>query len=419
MTLPTSFQHLNGKIFDNAALQSAMIQFGQLALSGMPLPDLMNQAVALISQAIIADAILIFELDAAGNSIVQHAGMGWRDGTFDGLSRTVEADSLERFTLTTDYPILVENLATEIRFNPSGWLLEHSVVSGISAPIGTVDKNLGVIEVFTRQSQIFSSEDGSFLQRVANILGLAFQRTRLEDENHELRKRLARAQSGHSDWDSYEIKNRLRESREKERLRLAQELHDVPIQDLYGLIYQMDDLKDYLKDHEGEQILNEHRQMLHRIVNNLRTICRDLRPPSLSPFGLEVAIRDHAEKLRDQNPHLTIHLQLVHDQQVLSDSLRLNLFRIYQQAISNVTRHAEATEAHVRFRWDDNTILLEVEDNGKGFDVPNSWVELVRQEHFGLVGLAERLESIRGKLEVVSAVGSGTLIRAIVPRDSL
>ena len=156
--------------------------------------------------------------------------------------------------------------------------------------------------------------------------------------------------------------------------------------------------------------------MLYRVVNNLRTICRELRPPSLSPFGLEVAIRDHAEKLRDQNPQLMIHMDLMRDQQVLSDSLRLNLFRIYQQAISNVIRHAEATEVHVRFRWDDNMILLEVEDNGKGFEVPNSWIELVRREHFGLVGLAERLESIRGKLEVVSAVGNGTLVRAIVPR---
>lgn len=419
MTLPTRFQNLNKKIFDEGD-RSAAIQLGQLALSGMPLPDLMKQAAVLIAQTIAADVVLICELNADGNSIAQHAGVGWNDGVLDQLSKNIEPDSLEQFTLKTAYPVVVGNLSAETRFNSSNFLLQHNVVSGLSVPIGVVNNLLGVIEVFSRQMQGFSSEDCFVVQRIGSILGLAIQRTRLEEENRDLRKQLAKAESvsqaSHSEWDSLEIKNRLRESREKERLRLAQELHDVPIQDLYGLIYQVDDLRDYLKDSEGEPILNEHTQMLYRIVNNLRTICRELRPPSLSPFGLEVAIRDHVEKLRDQNPHLTIHLQLMRDQQILSDSLRLNLFRVYQQAISNVIRHAEATEAHVRFRWDDNMILLEVEDNGKGFDVPNSWVELVRREHFGLVGLAERLESIRGKLEVVSAVGHGTLIRAIVPR---
>jgi two-component system sensor histidine kinase DegS len=104
------------------------------------------------------------------------------------------------------------------------------------------------------------------------------------------------------------------------------------------------------------------------------------------------------------------------DKQLLSDSLRLNLFRFYQQAISNVLRHSEAADVYIRFQWDEEIIILEIEDNGKGFIVPKSWVELVRKDHFGLVGLAERVEGIRGKLEIVSAPGEGTRIRAIVPR---
>jgi signal transduction histidine kinase len=418
MSLSTSFQNLNKKLFDDTEQQLALIQFGQLALS-TTLPEVMKQTVAVISQTMVADIIWVCELAADGNSIIQQAGISTIHESTDQNMKFIEVDSLESLTVSTSDPILVENLAGETRFNTSK-LLKQSITSGISLPIGTPEKTLGLIQVFARQPQSFSREDISFLQTLANLLGLAIQRARLEEEMRELKKQLAKAQSviqsGQSEWDSYEIKNRLRDSRENERLRLAQELHDVPIQDLYGLIYQVDDLRDYLKDSDGERILDEHTQMLQRIVNNLRTICRELRPPSLSPFGLEVAIRDHVEKLRDQNPQLNIQLLLMRDQQVLSDSLRLNLFRIYQQAISNVVRHSEATEAYIRFRWDDNMILLEVEDNGQGFEVPNSWVELVRREHFGLVGLAERLESIRGKLEVRSSLGHGTLVRAIVPR---
>ncbi len=424
MTLPTSFQNLNRKIFTEGQQQSAVIHLGQLALSDIALADLMTQAVTLIAQMLALEYILIWELDRNKKHVLLQAGTGWKEGSTDRLWKPLEPNSLEGFTLTSQYPITIGNLHEETRFNSSSLFLEHGILSGASIAIGTVEKHLGILEVFALQAQAFSEDDCLFLQSVATILGLVMDRRRTEAslvaENRELRKQLAKVQSvtqsGHLEQDHYEIKNRLSESREKERLRLAQELHDVPIQDLYGLIYQMDDLKDLLKDPDGERLLHEQTQMLYRVVNSLRTICRELRPPSLSPFGLEVAIRDHVEKLRDQNPHINIHLQLMRDQQILSDSLRLNLFRIYQQAINNVIRHSEATEVHIRFGWDEDTITLEVEDNGKGFDVPKSWVELVRQDHFGLVGLAERVESIRGKMEIVSAPGEGTLVRAIVPR---
>ncbi len=152
-------------------------------------------------------------------------------------------------------------------------------------------------------------------------------------------------------------------------------------------------------------------------MNSLRTTCRELRPPSLSPFGLEVAIRDHVEKFQDQNPGIQVHLELMQDKQVLSDSMRLSLFRIYQQAIQNVARHAQASDVYIRFLWDEQSVILEVEDNGMGFEVPKNWMELVREEHFGLLGIAERVESMRGKLEIVSALGNGTLVRAIAPNS--
>jgi signal transduction histidine kinase len=424
MTFPTSLQNLNRKISGGGQHLSAVVHLGQLAQSEAALAELMKQAAALIAQMLAVDYISIWELDPNQNYVTLQAGIGWNEGFTDNIPKPLEPNSLESFTLKSQYPITIENLREEIRFNTSNLSLEHGLVSCVSLPMGAMEEPLGLIEAFGRQPHVFSAEDCLFLQGVANILGLAIARQRakseLTAENDELRKQLASAQSvtrlGYFERDSYEIKRRLSESRERERLRLAQELHDLPIQDLYGLIYQVDELKDFMQDPDGQQILHEHNQMLNQVVNNLRTICRDLRPPSLSPFGLEVAIRDHVEKLREQNPELIVHLQLMHDQQILSDSLRLSLFRIYQQAINNIIHHAEATECHIRFSWDEETIILEVEDNGKGFEVPQSWVELVRKDHFGLVGLAEHAESIGGRLEVTSTLGDGTMVRAIVPR---
>jgi signal transduction histidine kinase len=264
-----------------------------------------------------------------------------------------------------------------------------------------------------------------FIQNIANLISLSIQDHHADAEwkiiQEDLRNKLAQLQNlTRLNWGTEldEVKRRLIESRERERLRLAQELHDVPIQDLYGLIYQLDELNEFIHDEEGKAILEEFHNTTNRIINTLRTMCGELRPPSLSPFGLEVAIRDHVEKFREQNPTIAVHMNLMRDQQVLSDSLRLSLFRIYQQAMANVASHANATEVFIRFQWDDDDITLEIEDNGIGFEFPQQWIELVRQERFGLMGVAERVESMHGRLEVISAPGDGTLINVRVPRHT-
>jgi signal transduction histidine kinase len=417
MTLSASFQKIDNKIFLKGEHQAAVAYLGQLALSDLSAPDFAAQAAVLMTQVLEVENSLVWELNQDGQSLTLLAGSGGIERhTFSRIP--LMTHSLEEKTLLFQDHILVEEFESDTRAGlPAA---DQGMINGVSVRIGTIEKPYGVIQVFSARGQFFSQDDIHFLHSVANLVGLSLHHVRCQSDpvsssTRKTSKTRSAIQSGYLEWDHYEIKNRLVESRERERLRLAQDLHDIPIQDLYGMIYQLDDLRDVLKDPEGEKVLDECDHTLHRVVNSLRTICRELRPPSLSPFGLEVAIRDHVEKFRDQNPEITVNLDLVQDKQALSDSMRLTLFRIYQQAILNVARHAQATEAHVRLHLDDKTVTLEVGDNGTGFDVPENWVELVREEHFGLLGIAERVESIRGKLEILSALGDGTLVRVIVP----
>jgi signal transduction histidine kinase len=423
MSTPTSLQKLNKNFYTDAEHQSALLHLGRLALSNLAPAELMKEAAELILQVLPVDYSMLWQLLDDGKHFLLMAVAGGKEVSVSRVQIPVDPHSLKGFTLTSPYPVIVENLHTETRFKTSSLGLNF-VSSGAGVLIGSMDRPYGAIEVFSSQVQSLTETDINFLQGVATLIGLVLQKIRTEEnlviENQLLRKELTRTQfmtpSGHLEWDRYEIKNRLIESREKERLHLAQDLHDIPIQDLYGLIYQLDELKDTVQEMDGGKILDEFKHTLYRVINSLRTICRELRPPSLSPFGLEVAIRDHVEKFCDQNPTVQVNLDLMPDKQFLSDSLRLSLFRIYQQAMHNVARHAEATEVHVRFQWDEEMIILEIEDNGKGFEVPQQWMELVKGDHFGLLGIAERVESIRGKLEIVSALGSGTLVRTLVPR---
>ena len=212
-----------------------------------------------------------------------------------------------------------------------------------------------------------------------------------------------------------EVQRQLVASGEKERLHLAQELHDEPLQDLYGLIYQFSFLEEALAGDERRKELEDVHTSLNHIVVTLRAICGELRPPTLTPFGLEGAIREHAEQFQHDHPDLKLELDLMFDGQTLPEHLRLTLFRIYQQAMSNVARHAQASNVTVRFRYDDVQAELEVEDDGLGFHVPARWVELVRQDHLGLAGAAERVELVNGHLQVASSPGKGTLFRVNIP----
>ena len=213
-----------------------------------------------------------------------------------------------------------------------------------------------------------------------------------------------------------EMQRRLLDHAENERLQLARELHDGPMQDLYGLTFQLDTIFANSQDGRDPETIRGVKDRILEVIQALRSISRELRPPSLAPYGLEKAIRSHVENLRAAHPELHISLYLDSDGQSLPEGVRMALFRIYQTAITNVLRHAQAQRAEVRFTMDPMHAQLEIQDNGRGFVLPNRWITLARQGHMGLVGAVERAEAAGGKLTVETQPGQGTLIKVVVPR---
>ncbi len=216
-----------------------------------------------------------------------------------------------------------------------------------------------------------------------------------------------------------EVRRRLIENVEAERLSLAQELHDDPIQNLYGIAYNLKALEDGLEDviagKPEQDALDSSKEIVQEVIHSLRSISGELRPPSLASYGLEKAILGHIEMLSQAHPELEISLDLAEDGQTLPERVRLTLYRIYQHSVSNVLRHAQAKRLSVRLEIDAEQVALEIEDDGCGFNLPSHWVALARGGHFGLVGTYERVKAIGGDLKINSAPGKGTLIRVVLP----
>ncbi len=217
-----------------------------------------------------------------------------------------------------------------------------------------------------------------------------------------------------------EVQHRLLDSLEAERLMLAQELHDGTIQELFSINFQLADVAADVEQYGNDELaqkIQDASAMTQSVIDGLRTISSGLRPPALTPFGLEQAIYSHMERFQGLHPQIEVNLELHPDGQLLEERIRLVLFRIYQNAVSNVARHAEAHHIWVKFNLDDHSACLEIRDDGKGFQLPARWVELARQGHLGLVGTSERVEAIGGELTIDSKPGEGTSIFVRVPQN--
>ena len=214
-----------------------------------------------------------------------------------------------------------------------------------------------------------------------------------------------------------ELQRRLINNVEAERLKLSQELHDGPMQDLYGLIYQLQSLRGSSEWEDSQDVLGSLQDTLLEVIQTLRATTGELRPPTLAPFGLERAIRSHCETFRQSQPDLEIRLRLAEDGQTLPEEVRLALFRIYQMALTNVARHAQANWVDIHLSLDAEAVMLEVKDDGRGFELPRRWLDLVRKGHYGLASASERAEAVGGRLLVESQPGAGTRLKVWVPRE--
>lgn len=198
---------------------------------------------------------------------------------------------------------------------------------------------------------------------------------------------------------------------------LSRQLHEGPLQDLIGMRLYLGFAVESVEDPETKQHIAFVQQTLQNVIDSIRSYCVDLRPPALNPFGLEKAIRAEGRRYQSQHPELNLTLQLDNDERRLAESLRIALYRIFQQALLNITEHAQATAATITLQVDANEVCLEIMDNGHGFSLPNNWIEFARNNKFGLFEAAQQALHIGGILQVKSTKGrkSGTLVRVTAP----
>ena len=212
-----------------------------------------------------------------------------------------------------------------------------------------------------------------------------------------------------------QLLERLISAQEEERRRLARELHDEIGQALSSIMLDLARAIDGLPPGEVEarERLSQSRAIAAQTLTELRKVIYDLRPEVLDQLGLIPAIRSYAKSHLEAR---SIRVQLIFRgvKGRLPSRTETTLFRVIQEAITNVIRHAQATSVTVRIALTDSLVTASVEDDGKGFEVDAAFA---MPESWGLRGIRERATAVGGKLSIDSRPGHGTTVRFEIPLE--
>jgi len=221
----------------------------------------------------------------------------------------------------------------------------------------------------------------------------------------------------HAQEQSRAYAEKLADGQELERKRIAHELHDDTIQSTVAITHSIDLAKSWVtSDSErATEMLHLARQQAVEVVTNLRNLIAGLRPPALEELGLIPALEMEVERVGN----LAVDLKVKGVQRRISESRELALFRSTQEALKNICKHSRADRVNITVEYFVEGITLRVEDDGIGFSPPSILGELALNNHYGLIGIQERISSLDGWIRVESEIHTGTTLTVYLPSEKI
>jgi signal transduction histidine kinase len=250
----------------------------------------------------------------------------------------------------------------------------------------------GVLAISTRELRQFLPQDLDTIQAIGNQIGLAIENARLYENLRFYLHEITRAQ-------------------ENERKRIARELHDETIQVLIALSRRLElltTMSDQLPA-PALQPLKSSQELIGNTLREMRRFIQDLRPPSLDHLGLVAALEGLVSDL-DQNGIKAELAVIGLERRLVPEDTELMLFRIAQEALSNVRRHSGASKVNLQAEFSSDQLRMQITDNGCGFNAPERMSDLVSSGRLGLIGMHERARTLGGVLTIRSKPDHGTTV---------
>jgi two-component system, NarL family, sensor kinase len=371
--------------------------------AGLDLGRMLQGVATLVTETTETDVCFVHLLDEKGRALRLHGATP----PFDGLVGQIElavGEGVSGWVAEHGEPVvIVDDKAADPRYRYIPALRGEEFTSMVSVPIVTPLGHLvGVLNVHTRARREFSGADVELLCSVAGLVAGAI-------ENARLHRRLAEREETLESFTE-----RIVEWQERESRRLAGEIHDGISQRIVSLFFHLSAAADAIAADPvlaAEQI-GRAQELAAAALDETRSAIAGLRPPVLDDLGLAASL----ESLGHSFPGLDVRVETADLR--MAGHVETAMYRTAQEALQNVVKHAGAQSVRIRLSAQRDRAVLEVSDDGGGFDpgTPRRTTGSgVSPAGLGLAGMRERAELLGGALELISAPGHGTTVRLAVP----
>ncbi len=364
-------------------------------------------------------------LDPAINAMhVKQASLLFPEsGTGDFKTRFIKRpdgdEPLPKLSLASDNPIVawLENEGKAFRQSlvdvlpqlKGLWEMERIAINALGVellcPIRSKGNLIGILALSEKQSgSPYTDEEADLLMTMANEAAVALENARMLDS---LRSQQLQVE---------QLLGQVVLAQEEERNRISIDLHDSVAQWLVAASYGMQAFRQSLPPEEAEKArieLSDMEQTVTRSLRELRRVVIGLRPPALDELGLTHALK---KSLDDYKTNGVIYRYTQAGEPYrLQSSTEITTYRVVQEALANVRKHANATRVNLKVEFKEDKLLVEIRDNGQGFNLSSTLDSAISVGHLGLLGMKQRIDMLGGEIYIKTSEGKGTTISVSLP----
>lgn len=372
------------------------------ASSGPGVEPLAAAAAGMITEATATDVCFVHVLDDSDRALTLAGATPPFDAEI-GKIRLPLGQGISGWVASHRQPVVISHdKESDPRYKPFESLRGRDFTSMVSVPMETGPGGLvGVLNVHTVERREFTPRDVELLLVIGRLIAGALHQARLH-------RQLVARERAHENFVEQVI-----QAQEIERRRLAGDIHDGISQRLVTLSYRLDAAARAVEPQAVAEQLAAARELVALTLQEARAAISGLRPPVLDDLGLSGGLASLARSI----PRIPIDVDLAETR--VPDHIELALYRIAQECLQNVVKHAEADRARLTFAVDDGVARLEIVDDGKGFDTFEHPLGSDEMGGYGLLSMAERAEIVGGRLHIRSRPGAGTTVTATIPLPSV
>ncbi|MGH2731542.1 MAG: GAF domain-containing sensor histidine kinase [Actinomycetota bacterium] len=374
--------------------------------SGIDLDRVLSAAVDLVLEAMEVDACFLHLYDPSRQRVVLRAASEpYREAI--GQVELALGEGVTGWVAAHREPaVIAEDKRSDPRYKYFSVLEGDRYTSMLSVPlISRTDRLVGVVNLHTQQRRDFGRGDIGLLRHVASLLAAAIEHAALFEELETKEEALQR------------MVKRTVQAQEEERRRVATEIHDGVTQQLISIWYRVQACERLLERDvpaaRGE--LEVAKGLIGEALNEARAAIYDLRPATLDDLGLVPAVE--ALSRRTFEPDVEVDVATDVNFRIPAH-LETALYRIAQELLSNIRKHAGAARVELTLEADPEEVRMRVTDDGRGFDL-DGYRRARPETSFGLAGISERVEVIGGTLDIHSGIGKGTWVEVRVPVERM